>query len=222
MTGLGSKAVCKTYARADGLTLRWTFTHESDTHALDRVYSVIDGRSPLLLVRVVREPLANVEAFFRYQSAGPKGAPKGSEPSRVPEWERFAPENLKLYTHFHQYWARQCAQRCCLRTTYERVKEVPVKLLAGLFASWLPAGVAIPDVAIDAAVTKFSPKHSGEQSPVNASEAAESTGTGPPLPYPKEWQWRLDFSGGRSFAGVRPELVSEARTAARLGETGES
>ena len=171
--------------------LEWAFTHEWQQSAGASALLLHKSRQ-LLLVRVVREPLANIDAFHRYQTR--------TQPNITFVWDDVATRQLQNYIAFHRFWDGVCQKPtlCCIRTTYERLNDETALGLRELFGAWLPRQRHVDNKAIDAAVNAHSPLHKSQP------------GATP------EWGSQLDFPSGNSFRKVEPQLLDAARAAGRL------
>lgn len=121
---------------ADTPTTRqeWLFTHSCNEEISDELaHESINPSRPVLLFRVVRSPLHNVEAYYRYLQREQGGQLK------VP-WVDFAQEKIIEYRAFHKYWASQCDKVCCLTVTYEDLQDADYlqAVMQTLLKMWLP------------------------------------------------------------------------------------
>lgn len=140
-------------------TAEWLFSHEGDEEMDHKMESVLlYPERPQVVLRIVRNPLDNIEANFRYVKR------EGS----VIDWDNYAEDSLVRYAKFHKYWDNQCKgdghrSRCCITITYEDMQSVPLlrRTLKQLLKTWLSPILTNEQMneGIQSAVTAAPPGH---------------------------------------------------------------
>jgi hypothetical protein len=107
----------------------WVFTHSfDDPTIISALNTTAHPERPMLLMRVVRDPLANVEAYYRYLK---RETEKRGGKQLLP-FGTFAQQHIQNYRRFHAYWKSKCtpsvgkpggAQACCVTATYEDLQD---------------------------------------------------------------------------------------------------
>jgi len=139
----------------------WLFTHESNDEVwINEAFPKIEFVDrPLIMFRVVRSVLYNVESFYRYSSREQQKNAPDSEPI---DFNSFSFKTIDSYREFHTYYTTKClprsddsiqllssgafsesgefpTQMCCIDVTYEDLQDsfFVRELLRKLLALWL-------------------------------------------------------------------------------------
>lgn len=84
----------------NGEKLDWIFSHEGDAETEKVMQASLNHpERPQVILRVVRNGLDNVEAYYRYVY---------KETGEKLNWNIFAKQKLLQYKSFHRYWDGQC------------------------------------------------------------------------------------------------------------------
>ena len=162
--GFGHKIMNKTGTGEADTNMDWIFSHSFDDATITRALaSAAHPERPLLLMRVVRDPLQNIEAYYRYLRR--EQLRRGGKPVRP--FAVFVKEQITNFRRFHAFWKSKCdhALACCLTATYEDLQDPNFLRLyyETVVAMWLgpqrPTDPTVLQSAVQKAIDGKPPKH---------------------------------------------------------------